>query len=127
MKFLKYVFLLFGIFELYAAYSTYIQTPETINATWGGNFITPEAMVYVRGFANGITAIGIISVLAFFAKGRMTWIAICAGFLFYNVMAAYGCSTSTHLSDRYVAGMYAHIVFSILFVLMLFLSFRNSE
>jgi len=125
MKYLKYIFILFGLFEIFAAYGSLTSSPEAINTEFGGQFITPESMHYVKGFGNAILSLGIISIATFFVKERLALIGIIIGCLIYNILAAYGCYVDLHLTSRYQVGMYAHSVFSVLFALMLVLSFRE--
>jgi len=119
MKYLKIVFILFGLFELLACYGSLMSTPASINADFNGQFMTPEGMHFVNGFGYALLAISTISILGFWIQERFALLVLVIGFLVYNLCSVYGCYVDIDLSTKYQIGFYIHSLFSVLFFLML--------
>jgi len=124
MKYFKIVFLLFGLFELFATYGTLTSTVSSINAEYGGDYMTSASMHFVRAFGAGTLALSIMSLIGMTVKSKMGLIAIITALLIFNLGAGYGCVIDYDLSTKYKVGLYAHAIFSVLFTIMLIQTLR---
>jgi len=124
MKYFKIVFILFGLFELFATYGTLTSSVTSINAEFGGDYMTSESMHFVRAFGAATLALSIMSFLGVTLKNRAGLIVLITGLLIFNLGAGYGCVVDYDLSTKYKVGLYAHAVFSVLFLVMLVQTLR---
>jgi len=125
MKYLRFTFLLFAFFEVLGAIRTFNSTPDSINARFGGEFMTPESMHFVFLFGAAILSLGIASIFGFFTKDRTARIGLCLAFICYNGFAAYGCYKSLAITETFKLGLTVHSVLLVLFILTLGNLLRN--
>lgn len=127
MKYLRFTFILFALFELLAATSMFRATPESINLRFGGDFMTPEGMHYVFGFGAAILSLAIAAIFGFFTKDRTARIGLCLAFICYNLLAGYGCYKDLVITETYRTGVIVHSVLLVLFVAMLGVLLSNKK
>jgi len=116
MKYLRFTFLLFAFFELLGAIRTFNSTPDSINARFGGEYITPESMHFVFLFGAAILSLAIASVFGFFTKDRTARIGLCLAFICYNAFAAYACYKGLIITETFRVGLTVHSVLLVLFM-----------
>lgn len=119
MKYLRFTFLLFAFFELLGAIRFFNSTPASINARFGGEFMTPESMHFVFLFGAALLSIAIAAVFGFFTKDRTARIGLSLAFICYNGFAAYACYKGLALTESFQLGLTIHSVLLVLFMMML--------
>lgn len=119
MKYLRFTFLLFAFFELLGAIRAFNSTPASVNARFGGTFMTPESMHYVFLFGAAILSLAIASIFGFFTKDKIARIGLCLAFICYNALAAYACYKGLTITSSFQLGLTVHSVLLALFVFML--------
>ena len=116
MKYWRFTFLLFALFELLGAIRAFNSTPESINARFGGTYMTPESMHYVFLFGAAILSLAIASVFGFFTNDRTARIGLCLAFICYNAAAAYACYKGLAITTTFQLGLTVHSVLLVLFL-----------
>lgn len=127
MKYLRFTFLLFAFFELLGAIRAFNSTPASINARFGGAFMTPESMHFVFLFGAAILSLAVASVFGFFTKDRTARIGLSFAFICYNAFAAYACYQGLNMTESFRVGLIVHSVLLVLFVIMFGSLFKNSS
>ncbi len=127
MKYLRFTFLLFAFFELLGAFRAFNSTPASINARFGGTYITPESMHFVFLFGAAILSLAIASIFGFFTKDRIARIGLCLAFICYNAFAAYACYKGLRITTSFQVGLTVHSVLLFLFVILLGALFKTSS
>jgi len=119
MKYLRFTFLLFAFFELLGAIRAFNSTPDSINARFGGEYMTPESMHFVFLFGAAILSLAIAAVYGFFTRDRTAQIGLCLSFICYNAFAAYACYRGLVITDSFQLGLSVHSVLMVLFMFTL--------
>lgn len=119
MKYLRFTFLLFAFFELLGAIRAFSSTPDSINARFGGEYMTPESMHFVFLFGAAILSLAIAAVFGFFTKDRTAQIGLCLAFICYNAFAAYACYRGLAITMSFQLGLTVHSVLLVFFMLTL--------
>lgn len=118
MKFLRFTFLLFAFFELLGAIRAFNSTPDSINARFGGTFMTSESMHFVFLFGAAILSLAIAAIFGFFTKDRTAQIGLCLAFICYNAFAAYACYKGLSITASFQLGLTVHSLLLVLFLIM---------
>ncbi len=116
MKYLKFSFVAFGLFEILAAFS--VKTSFIDLQPISTDPVVLETLHYANGFVNAIFSIGVIALFGPFIKERMGLLAFCIGFALYNALAAYGSYLDMAVAEHFKVGFYIHVIFTLLFLLM---------
>lgn len=119
MKYLRFTFLLFAFFELLGAIRSFNSTPDSINARFGGEFMTPESMHFVFLFGAALLSIAIVAIFGFFTKDRIARIGLSLAFICYNAFAAFFCYKGLVITETFRIGLTIHSVLLLLFMLLL--------
>lgn len=119
MKYLRFTFLLFAFFEVLGAIRSFNSTPDSINARFGGTYMSPESMHFVFLFGAALLSIAIAAVFGFLTKDRIARIGLCLSFICYNGLAAYACYKGLTLTENFQLGLTVHSVLLVLFIIML--------
>jgi len=118
MKYLRFTFLLFAFFELLGAIRSFSSTPTSVNARFGGEFMSPESMHFVFLFGAALLSITIAAVFGFFTKDRMAQIGLSLAFICYNALAAFACFKGLAMTESFRVGLTIHSVLLLLFMLL---------
>lgn len=119
MKYLRFTFLLFAFFEILGAIRAFNSTPDSINARFGGAYMTPESMQFVILFGGAILSLAIAAIFGFFTKDRIARIGLSLAFICYNAVAAFACYKGLTITTSYKLGLTVHSVLLILFIFTL--------
>ena len=125
---IRILFILFGLFELYAAYGYLTATPASLMARLDGLTIDDTAMGFATGFGAAIATMGAISLFGAFVRERIARIGMIVPFIAYNALAAVGCFTSDIARETYFVAGVIHSVFTALFLIsFLWIVFRKDD
>ncbi len=127
MKYLRFTFLLFAIFEVLGAIRSFNSTPDSINSRLGGAYMSPESMHFVFLFGAALLSIAIAAIFGFITNDRTARIGLCLSFICYNGLAAYACYKGLTMTANFKLGLIVHSILFLLFVIMFGWLFRKKE
>ena len=122
----NWTFLEFGLFEITAGLFGLTSSIEDYRALFALESLMDEpAMIFAKGFSNGLLCIGICAVLAFFIQHEPIKAAFAGAFALMNAVAAWYCYTIEGLPTAYAASTYPHLAFALAFMALIAINLRR--
>ena len=125
---MRFLFILFAIFEGLVSYLYFVATPDVIMETHTGMIMSESALHIAKGFAFALAAITVMAFLAaYFVNDRNGLIALSTGFFTYNATVLYYCLYPGFETDFYQRSIFIHGSFALLFAVTIVYLFTKGN
>lgn len=119
MKYLKYIYLVYGIPGVLAGVMGFMASAQSTTDQFAtGNPLFEEYTLFSRGFGNAILTIALISILTFFIKDYFSkkWLTLILAV--FNSVAAYLCLSIDNIPTASMQAGYFHIFLALVLGVM---------
>lgn len=128
MKYLKYIYLLYGVMGVGAGIMGFVTTAQSTTEQFAtGNPLFEEYTLYSRGFGNAIFIISLVSILTFFIKDYFAKKSLTLVLALFNVGAAYLCLSIENIPTASVQAGYFHIFLAVVLAIMGMFLIKKTE